>query len=297
MIDPKNACWSGLVAIAMVGTFTTPAYASSADSDRDGMPNTWERAHKLNPYNAADAKADPDRDRLTNLREFRLRSVPRDEDSDNDGQDDGDELGTRTKLRDADSDDDGRRDGDEDHDHDGIANEDEDDASEICAYDDDDRDRDHVDDEDENELRLKVNDADADDDGIRDGAEDRDHDGVQNEDEDDDDLDKCSGDRDRDGEDDEDEADRYGTITSYDDATASLVVRAFNGVTVSLVLGAETELEWEERDGLDCESIGEDSDAAEEATAADLTPGQVVTELEIEDGQLEVIELLRTTCP
>jgi hypothetical protein len=40
------------------------------DSDRDGMPDAWERAHGLNPNNAADAAADRDGDGYTNLEEY-----------------------------------------------------------------------------------------------------------------------------------------------------------------------------------------------------------------------------------
>ncbi len=303
VIDPKKACLAAFVTIAMAG-LAGPANAASLDSDRDGIPNRWETTHKLNPFKASDAAGDPDHDRLSNLREYRLRSLPRDEDSDNDGQDDGDESASRTKIRTADSDGDGRKDGDEDYDHDKIANEDEDDATETCAFDDDDRDRDNVDDEDENELRLKVGVADSDGDGISDGGEDRDRDGVQNEDEDDNATDKCSGDRDSDGHDDEDEGDRFATITSYDDATGALVVKAFTGVTYTFTLTADTELEWEEVEGLDCpstdsegeDSEGEDSEGSDEASVLDLQPGQVIVEVEVEDGTAEEIELLRTTC-
>jgi pectate lyase len=41
-----------------------------ADSDHDGMPDEWEKAHGLNPNDAADAQADPDKDGYTNLEEY-----------------------------------------------------------------------------------------------------------------------------------------------------------------------------------------------------------------------------------
>ncbi len=144
--------------LLLIGT-TGTAQARSRDSDRDGIPNRWERTHGMNPHRAADASRDFDGDRLSNLREYRAGSLIRDEDTDNDGHDDGDEAtdGYRsTDLRDADTDDDGIRDGDEDADRDGIDNEDEDDAREVCSRDDDDRDRDDVDDEDENDYGLRV---------------------------------------------------------------------------------------------------------------------------------------------
>jgi pectate lyase len=40
------------------------------DSDHDGMPDQWEIAHGLNPKDASDAHADPDKDRYTNLEEY-----------------------------------------------------------------------------------------------------------------------------------------------------------------------------------------------------------------------------------
>jgi hypothetical protein len=269
----------------------TAAQAAGADRDGDGIPNRWERSHGMNPRKAADAKADFDRDALTNLREYRLGSGIRDEDTDNDGHDDGDEVKDgfkSTHVKDADTDDDGVKDGDEDADRDGVDNEDEDDARESCRLDDDDRDRDNVDDEDENELRLRVGDRDKDDDGILDGDEDLDRDGEANEDEDDDAGDRCSGDRDGNGEDDEDEADRFGKIVSYDDATGRLEVHTFHGFSIVGTVTVDTEIEFEEYD---------DTDVEYDATTADLKSGVVVAELEFDDdsGALEEVEIYPAT--
>ncbi len=41
-----------------------------ADSDRDGMPDDWEKAHGMNPRNPADASADSDSDGYTNVEEY-----------------------------------------------------------------------------------------------------------------------------------------------------------------------------------------------------------------------------------
>jgi hypothetical protein len=41
-----------------------------ADSDQDGMPDEWEKAHGLNPNDAADANLDSDHDGYTNLEEY-----------------------------------------------------------------------------------------------------------------------------------------------------------------------------------------------------------------------------------
>ncbi len=56
-----------------VGGF--PKYSFSpeevpVDSDRDGMPDEWEKKYKLNPKNAADSILDGDEDGYTNVEEF-----------------------------------------------------------------------------------------------------------------------------------------------------------------------------------------------------------------------------------
>jgi len=40
------------------------------DSDRDGMPDNWEKQHGLDADNPADGSADADRDGYTNLEEY-----------------------------------------------------------------------------------------------------------------------------------------------------------------------------------------------------------------------------------
>ena len=263
-----------------------PATAGGNDSDGDGMPNRWERAHGLRVHQA-DAGKDPDHDQLSNLKEYLRDALPQDEDSDNDGHDDGDEVhddSRSTDVDDSDSDDDGTEDGDEDSDRDGEDNEDEDDASENCRADDDDRDEDSVDDEDENELRILVHDADSDDDGIDDGDEDRDEDGESNEDEDDSDLDECDGDEDGDGEDDEDSDDVMGTITGYDSTTMVLTVQPRTSeLAMEFNLTDETEVEWDDHSG----------PGGGDASTDDLQVGVRVVELEIEDdeGTVEEIEI------
>lgn len=284
-MKPRHLLSTSAVAALMLAGAAVPAHAAPRDSDRDGIPDRWEKSHGLNPRKAADTKADFDKDGLVNVAEYRQGGLPRDEDTDDDGHDDGDEVadGTRsTGLRDADTDDDGLLDGDEDADRDGVANEDEDDAVESCRLDDDDRDRDDVDDEDENELRLTVGDADGDGNGIADGDEDADRDGEANEDEDDDAADRCSGDLDGDGETDEDDGDLFGTIAAFDPATGALSVTSLAGFAVTSVVDADTEIELEEPEGFD-------GDVEDEGTVADLVVGAQVAELELDDdtGALE----------
>jgi pectate lyase len=46
------------------------------DTDGDGMPDAWETAHGLNPKDATDGPADPDKDGYTNVEEFLYRTDP-----------------------------------------------------------------------------------------------------------------------------------------------------------------------------------------------------------------------------
>ncbi|MDQ4006736.1 MAG: hypothetical protein M3211_01410 [Actinomycetota bacterium] len=286
--------WAGswvatAAAAALIATVAPGAHAAGVrDADRDGIPNSWERTHAMNPHRAADALRDFDHDRLTNLREYRLRIRIRDEDSDNDGMDDGDEVRDdyrSTDVDDRNTDDDPLLDGDEDADRDDVDNEDEDDVRESCLFDDDDRDGDSVDDEDENELHLEVGERDADGDRIGDGAEDHDNDGESNEDEDDSDDDACDGDRDDNGEDDEDENDVFGFITSYDAGTGVLEVTTRSGSTMSVQVTDDTEIDFECQD-----EIAEGDEP--EATIADLQAGVKVAEIELDDdGSLEEVEI------
>lgn len=40
------------------------------DSDRDGMPDVWEKRYEINPYDAADSSLDKDSDGYTNIEEY-----------------------------------------------------------------------------------------------------------------------------------------------------------------------------------------------------------------------------------
>ena len=48
------------------------------DTDGDGMPDSWEEAHKLNPLDPADAAADSDGDGMSNLQEYLSATNPED---------------------------------------------------------------------------------------------------------------------------------------------------------------------------------------------------------------------------
>jgi hypothetical protein len=92
------------LAVAVAATLTTlsvpgAALASSGkDSDRDGMPDRYEKANGLDPRKN-DARADKDHDGLRNLAEYRAGTDPRKADSDGDGIRDGDDR--RPKIKDG----------------------------------------------------------------------------------------------------------------------------------------------------------------------------------------------------
>ncbi len=210
------AVLAGLATTATTAVLLMPAAADAArrDADRDGMPDRWEARHGLS-VTKKNARGDKDRDGLRNLAEYRRGSDPSDEDSDNDGMDDGDEVKdgrSGTRLLDRDSDDDG------------TSDEDDDDSSD----------------------------------------------------------DSCSSDH-----------DLYGTIASFDPATGTLVIDTVLGAQATHVVTLDTEIEFEDH-GSDGQG-DDDSQQDEYGTTADLVPGALVEEVELNlDGSLEEIELLRS---
>jgi|GEM_PF-1174599 len=97
IISAMNEGALGLLQISVV---------AAADSDNDGLPDTFEIANGLDPNNPADALTDLDNDGLSNVEEFRHGSGLRTPDSDGDGLLDGDEVnrGTNPTVKDSDGD-------------------------------------------------------------------------------------------------------------------------------------------------------------------------------------------------
>lgn len=50
--------------------------AAPVDSDSDGMPDSWERSHRLNPHDPADGATDSDKDGYSNLDEYLNNTDP-----------------------------------------------------------------------------------------------------------------------------------------------------------------------------------------------------------------------------
>lgn len=98
----------------VTGRLLQAVVTAPVDSDGDGMKDSWETTHGLNPNSASDAGLDPDGDGLANLREYVAKTSPLTADSDGDGINDGAELNTHyTDPTQADSDRDGLSDGQE----------------------------------------------------------------------------------------------------------------------------------------------------------------------------------------
>jgi hypothetical protein len=110
----------GLAAMLALGAFALPGVAAAKDRDRDGLPDRWERKHRLSTKHNSSGR-DPDRDRVDNRNEYRERTSPRDRDSDNDRKVDGREDADRDKLRNAAEDATGNDPIDPDTDNDGVS--------------------------------------------------------------------------------------------------------------------------------------------------------------------------------
>jgi hypothetical protein len=121
------------LSLGLLAITASTAAAGGRDSNNDRIPDRWEKKHGLSLH-VKQTNRDQDRDGLKNLGEFRAKTDPRDDDTDNDGTEDGDEdrdhdrvdnaneVREHTNPSDKDSDDDGKSDGREDAEHDGLVN-------------------------------------------------------------------------------------------------------------------------------------------------------------------------------
>jgi hypothetical protein len=189
-----------------------------------------------------------------------------------------------------------------------------------------DQDRDRVDNRNEFQEGTNPRDRDSDDDGIRDGKEDRDRDGLNNLNEDR--TANLPGDRDTDNDGDRDDDENAGVVASFDGTT--LIINLAGGGQVSGQVTASTEIECEDEDEIEdemedmnearssdegggdnsgpgsensgpgSENSGpgddegdDDEDADDVCTTAELVPGAIVHEAELEGGIFREVELVR----
>ncbi len=69
-LGTKGKTISNETDLPMHGPGTVKGGAAPVDTDRDGIPDAWEKSHGLDPANAADGKGDADKNGYTNLEEY-----------------------------------------------------------------------------------------------------------------------------------------------------------------------------------------------------------------------------------
>ena len=94
--------WSSAAKLSGGGFFfSLDTVVSALDSDGDGLPDDWELAHGLDPFDPTGdngAYGDPDEDGLWNINEYLVGTDPKNKDSDNNGVWDSDEDFDRDGL-------------------------------------------------------------------------------------------------------------------------------------------------------------------------------------------------------
>src|SRR3954451_6403178 len=86
----RRALTIGAGIVAAIAVAAGPASAASKDRNHDRIPDRWEPKHGLS-LDRNQANRDQDGDELENRGEFKAKTDPRDDDSDGDGVEDGDE--------------------------------------------------------------------------------------------------------------------------------------------------------------------------------------------------------------
>lgn len=76
VMPPRRAIACVVTGVFLVTAGLSVPAMAARDTDGDGMPDSYERSHRLDPKRN-DAKADPDHDGLSNLTEFRKHTNPR----------------------------------------------------------------------------------------------------------------------------------------------------------------------------------------------------------------------------
>lgn len=76
-VDPSGNGTAILHSQMTISAFESSAAEDIADTDHDGLPNSWESYYGLNPLNSSDANADTDNDGFTNRIEYDHHSDPK----------------------------------------------------------------------------------------------------------------------------------------------------------------------------------------------------------------------------